>query len=68
MTEHDLLSELQKAHLIIRNALNVMTTEQHLRWGELNERDGVTGEGITRAFERQALIDRCHNRARRSRA
>lgn len=53
----ELLAELKAAHTIIRNALAVMTTAQKARWGELNERDGVAGEGITRAHERLALIE-----------
>lgn len=52
----DLLRELQAAHQIIRNALAVMTVEQKAEWGRLNERDGVDGEGITRANEREAVI------------
>lgn len=56
--ERDLLAELKAAHLIIRNALAVMTTEQKLRWGVLNERDGVSGEGVTRAHERFEVIER----------
>ena len=52
----ELLAELQAAHQIIRNALAVMTTEQKAEWGRLNERDGVDGEGITRANEREAVI------------
>lgn len=51
-----LLAELQAAHSIIRNALAVMTTEQKMTWGELNERDHVAGEGITRANERALAI------------
>ena len=53
----DLLRELEAAHQIIRNALNLMTTEQKAEWGRLNERDGVDGEGVTRANEREAVID-----------
>lgn len=52
----DLLSELQKAHLIIRNALQIMTPEQKREWGQRNEADGVGGEGDTRANERSAVI------------
>jgi hypothetical protein len=51
-----LLGELQAAHTIIRNALAVMTTEQKTAWGELNERDQVAGDGITRANERTQAI------------
>jgi hypothetical protein len=57
-TERELLAELKAAHIIIRNALAVMTTAQTLQWGTLNERDDVTGEGITRANERMAVIER----------
>lgn len=50
----ELLEELEKAHIIIRNALNIMTTKQQGRWEELNYRDdvkdgwAVTREGIRR--------------------
>lgn len=57
-TPAELLAELQAAHTIIRNALAVMTTAQKLEWGTRNARDGVDGEGITRAHERMALIGR----------
>ncbi len=50
------LAELEAAHRIIRNALAVMTTAQKAEWGRLNARDGVDGEGITRAHEREAVI------------
>ena len=54
----ELLVELQKAHQIIRNALAVMTTTQKLEWGQRNAADGVDGDGITRAHEREAVIAR----------
>ncbi len=54
----DLLGELRAAHLIIRNALNLMTPDQKLDWGRLNARDHVDGEGVTRANERAAVIAR----------
>lgn len=54
----DLLDELEKAHRIIRNALAVMNAEQKLQWGELNEAAGVAGEGVTRANEREAVINK----------
>lgn len=56
-----LLAELQAAHTIIRNALAVMTTEQKTQWGDLNERDQVAGEGITRANERAMAIAAASN-------
>ncbi len=54
----ELLAELQAAHTIIRNALSLMTPAQKLQWGILNERDGVEGEGVTRANERLELLTR----------
>lgn len=51
------LSELQAAHLIIRNALNIMTPKQKAEWARQNEADGCSGEGTTRANERQATIE-----------
>lgn len=53
---NELLKELEAAHQIIRNALAVMTPKQKSKWGELNARDDVDGEGITRANERMAVI------------
>lgn len=52
----ELLRELQAAHQIIINALAVMTDEQKMKWGELNDRDGVEGEGVTRYGERAAVL------------
>ena len=52
----ELLQELEKAHRIISNALNLMTSEQKRNWANANARDGVDGEGITRATEREAVI------------
>ncbi len=53
---NELRDELRAAHLIIRAALSVMTFDQKIAWGNANERDGVIGEGTTRAFEREAAI------------
>lgn len=52
----DLLAELEKAHVIIRNALNLMTPAQKLAWSTKNAEAGVEGEGVTRANEREAII------------
>lgn len=54
----ELLRELQHAHQIIRNALNLMTTDQKFDWGAANTRDGVDGDGITRFHEREAVLVR----------
>ncbi|MBB3259008.1 hypothetical protein F4827_003882 [Paraburkholderia bannensis] len=51
-----LVHELRMAHHIIRNALAVMTTAQQVAWAGMNARDGVDGEGATRAAERDALL------------
>lgn len=52
----DLLGELKKAHAIIRNALNIMTMEQKMKWTELNNAQGLVGFGATRANERELVI------------
>lgn len=53
----ELLYELEKAHKIIQNALNIMTTEQKNRWGEMNEHDGLKdGWAVTREAARRAVI------------
>lgn len=54
----ELLDELRAAHQIIRNALQIMTTPQKMAWARANARDGVEGEGATRANEREAVIAR----------
>ena len=56
----DLLTELQAAHKIIRNALACMSTAQKARWGKLNADDCVDGEGITRAYERASVIEQAN--------
>ncbi|WP_257828610.1 DUF550 domain-containing protein [Burkholderia glumae] len=53
---NELRDELRAAHVIIRTALSVLTFDQKIAWSNANERDDVSGEGITRAFERQAAI------------
>lgn len=56
-TEKALRDELQAAHQIIRHALNLMTPEQKQQWGDKNEAAGVAGEGITRANERESVLN-----------
>lgn len=60
---NELCNELNRAHIIIRNALALMTSEQKVKWGDLNSRCGVDGEGITRANERDALLARAGGEA-----
>ncbi|MDN7430553.1 dATP/dGTP pyrophosphohydrolase domain-containing protein [Burkholderia sp. AU45388] len=57
---NELRDELRAAHVIIRTALSVLTFDQKIAWSNANERDDVSGEGITRAFERQAAIASPH--------
>lgn len=52
----DLLRELQAAHQIIKNALAVMTDDQKMKWGELNDLAGVDAAGITRYGERAEVL------------
>jgi len=52
----ELLSELQKAHQIILNALALMTFEQKGEWARANSRDGCIGDGTTRYHERAEAI------------
>jgi hypothetical protein len=52
----DLLAELEAAHQIIRNALNLMSLDQQIKWSEINERAGLITDGATRANEREAII------------
>jgi len=56
MAERDAVTELRAAHRIINNALNLMSAEQKIEWARLNERDGVAGEGTTRANERLEVL------------
>lgn len=53
---NELLSELEAAHKIIQNALNIMTVTQKAEWAARNDRDGVIDEGTTRYHERKAVI------------
>ena len=52
----DLISELEMAHQIIRNALSIMTPLQRSKWAWQNSSDKCDGEGTTRANERIAII------------
>ena len=60
----DLLLELQIAHQIIRNALKIMTPEQKTAWAVKNVKDLVSGEGNTRANEREAVINKAKAHAK----
>ena len=54
----ELLDELRLAHEIIRNALNLMTTDQKIEWSRINEKAGLITDGATRARERLAAISK----------
>lgn len=51
-----LVDELMKAHQILQNGLNIMTTTQKSRWAKRNAADHVEGEGVIRANERIELL------------
>jgi hypothetical protein len=61
-----LLAELAAAHIIIRHALTVMTTEQRAAWQRLNASAGIAGTGSTRANEREAVMREARSHARSS--
>ena len=52
----ELTYELECAHQIIKNALNIMTDSQKREWASMNSGHCVDGEGITRANEREKAI------------
>lgn len=52
----ELTYELECAHQIIKNALNLMTDSQKQEWASMNAGHCVDGEGITRAHEREKAI------------
>lgn len=52
----ELTYELECAHKIITNALNLMTNSQKQEWASMNAGHCVDGEGITRAHEREKAI------------
>lgn len=62
-TTETLRQELQAAHLIIRHALNLITPEQKQQWADMNDAAGVSGEGITRANEREAVLSKTSQEA-----
>jgi len=57
-THTELLHELERAHVIIRNALLLMSPCQLMVWAERNARSGVAGQCLSRADERAATIAR----------
>lgn len=54
----ELLAELQAAHLILRNALALMSPAQKNAWGRKNEVDGLIDFGTTRSSERTEVINK----------
>lgn len=54
----ELLAELEAAHLIIRNALALMSQAQKSAWGRKNEIDGLIEFGTTRANERTEAMNK----------
>lgn len=59
---HDaLLAEVKAAHIIIKNALNLMTSDQKREWGRQNDAGGLVEFGSTRANERAVAIAAAEN-------
>lgn len=54
----ELLAELQTAHLIIRNALALMSAPQKNAWARKNDMDGLIEFGTTRSNERTETINK----------
>jgi hypothetical protein len=54
----DTIRHLKHCHKLIQLALSLMTTEQKCEWAAVNEREGVNGEGATRAIERLKVLDK----------
>lgn len=52
----ELLSELEKAHQIIANAMRIMTPEQKQQWAEVNDDADLIESGTTRYHERRKAI------------
>lgn len=52
----DALDELEKAHLIIREMLNMLPTSKKIKLAEILDKKNLIGEGTTRAFERESVI------------
>jgi hypothetical protein len=52
----ELLSELEKAHQIIANAMRIMTPEQKHQWAQVNDGAGLVESGTTRFHERRKAI------------
>jgi len=52
-----LLAELKHAHAIIKAMLNAMTPQQKAKVHEQLDKAGVSGDGMTRANERLAVIE-----------
>jgi hypothetical protein len=57
-TVTDLTDELRKAHLIIGLALNCIEGEARRHFIDDVRAAGLEGEGVTRANERRALLER----------
>ena len=58
--ELELLAELEAAHLIIDNAVGIMSVHQATRLAMVNHDMGLTDAGVTRYTERQEAIARAN--------
>jgi hypothetical protein len=59
--ELDLLAELEAAHLIIANAVGLMSFQQTVKLSRVNHDMGLIDAGVTRHTERQAAIARANS-------
>jgi len=55
---NDLVTELRASHLIISNALQVMSPDQRVIWAQMNHALGLVEQGATRGHEREAVLNR----------
>lgn len=58
--ELELLAELEAAHLIIANAVGIMSMHQTTKLAMINREMDLIDSGVTRHTERQAVIDRAN--------
>ena len=58
--ELELLAELEAAHLIIANAVGIMSMHQKTKLAMVNQDMNVIDAGVTRHTERQAAISRAN--------
>jgi hypothetical protein len=58
--ELDLLAELEAAHLIIANAVGLMSIHQTTKLAMINREMNLIDSGVTRYTERHEVVARAH--------